>query len=129
LAASFYDHFWGLPAPYPLGSLPVVFGVLGGAGMIFGAGGLTFLKLASDPKPAARETLGGDYALLGVLAAAAASGLLLLAFRETGAVSALLAIHLGVVLAFFVLMPWGKFVHGFYRAAALLRAAMERGEE
>jgi citrate/tricarballylate utilization protein len=129
LAASFYDHFLGLPAPYPLWSLPVVLGVVGGAGMIFGAGGLTFLKRASDPKPAARETLGGDYALLGVLAAAAASGLLLLAFRETGAVSALLAIHLGVVLAFFVLMPWGKFVHGFYRAAALLRAAMERGKE
>ena len=107
----------------------MVLGVVGGAGMILGAGGLTWIKLTSDPQPAARETLGGDYALLGVLAAAAASGLVLLAFRDTGAVSALLAIHLGVVLAFFVSMPWGKFVHGFYRAAALLRAAMERGDD
>jgi citrate/tricarballylate utilization protein len=40
-----------------------------------------------------------------------------------------LAIHLGVGWALFVSMPWGKFVHGLYRAAALLRAARERGEE
>jgi citrate/tricarballylate utilization protein len=40
--------------------------------------------------------------------------------------SVLLAIHLGVVLSFFLLLPYGKFVHGFYRAAALLRSAMEQ---
>jgi hypothetical protein len=31
----------------------------------------------------------------------------------------LLALHLGAVLALFVTLPYGKFVHGFYRLAAL----------
>ena len=32
----------------------------------------------------------------------------------------LLAVHLGAVLAFFILTPYTKMVHGFYRMAALL---------
>ena len=38
---------------------------------------------------------------------------------------ALLAVHLGFVLAPFLLPPCGKFVHGAYRALALLRHARE----
>ena len=30
-----------------------------------------------------------------------------------------LIVHLGCVLALFVTLPYGKFVHGLYRAAAL----------
>jgi citrate/tricarballylate utilization protein len=127
LAATLYHHFLNWPAPYPVLSLPVALGTLGGLCMIVGAGGLAAVKIKGDPNLTARSVVGGDYALLGVVSLMAASGLLLLAFRETGAVSALLAIHLGVVLAFFLLLPCGKFVHGFYRAAALLRAAMEQG--
>ena len=54
------------------------------------------------------------------------TGLLLLAFRATPAMGTLLAIHLGVVLALFLVMPYGKFVHGIYRSAALVRYALER---
>jgi citrate/tricarballylate utilization protein len=39
----------------------------------------------------------------------------------------LLAIHLGVVLALFLTLPYGKFVHGLYRYLALSRHARERG--
>ena len=38
----------------------------------------------------------------------------------------LLVVHLGVVLALFVTLPYGKFVHGLYRAAALIKHALER---
>jgi citrate/tricarballylate utilization protein len=38
----------------------------------------------------------------------------------------LLAIHLGVVMALFLTMPYGKFAHGFYRSAALLKWAIEK---
>ena len=39
--------------------------------------------------------------------------------------SALLIVHLGAVLALFVTLPYGKFVHGIYRTAALINYAME----
>ena len=53
------------------------------------------------------------------------AGLLLLALRTALAMPVLLALHLGSVLALFLSMPYGKFVHGIYRTAALLRHAQE----
>ena len=38
----------------------------------------------------------------------------------------LLAVHLGVVLALFLSLPYGKFVHGLYRFLALVQYAAER---
>ena len=38
----------------------------------------------------------------------------------------LLAIHLGIVMALFLTLPFGKFAHGVYRSAALLKWALER---
>jgi citrate/tricarballylate utilization protein len=37
-----------------------------------------------------------------------------------------LIIHLGSVLALFVSLPYGKFVHAIYRSAALVKYALER---
>ena len=54
------------------------------------------------------------------------TGLLLLALRETRAMGLLLVAHLGVVLALFITMPYGKFVHALYRLAALVRFHLER---
>ena len=54
------------------------------------------------------------------------TGLLLLALRETAAMSWLLIVHLGVVLALFASLPYGKFMHGKFRFAALLRNAFEQ---
>jgi citrate/tricarballylate utilization protein len=67
-----------------------------------------------------------DYCFLVLLFVAAATGLLLLALRSTAAMDALLAIHLGVIVSLFLMLPYCKFVHGIYRAAALLRYAVER---
>ncbi len=124
--ATIYDHILGWPAPYPLLSLPVILGTGGGLGMVIGTGGLIWIKLIGDPTPTALNVLGADYALLSLLLLVAASGLLLLVFRETAAMSVLLAIHLGIVLSLFLLLPYSKFVHGGYRAAALLHAAVEQ---
>ncbi len=38
----------------------------------------------------------------------------------------LLAVHLGIVLALFLTLPYGKFAHGAYRCAALLKFAIEK---
>jgi citrate/tricarballylate utilization protein len=50
----------------------------------------------------------------------------LLLLRDTAAMGALLALHLGVVFALFITLPYGKFVHGLYRYLALVRYAAER---
>ena len=47
-------------------------------------------------------------------------------FCGRGAMGILLALHLGVILALFLVLPYSKFVHGIYRSAALLRNAAER---
>ena len=52
----------------------------------------------------------------------AASGLALLALRETAAMGLPPMLHLGAVLGLLASMPYGKFMHGPFRAAALLRA-------
>jgi citrate/tricarballylate utilization protein len=40
----------------------------------------------------------------------------------------LLALHIGIVFALFITMPYGKFVHGIYRFMALVRYAKETRE-
>lgn len=124
--ATVFHHLLGWEAPYSLHSLPVILGTLGGIGMVVGAGGLIWVKIATDPAPVARRVLGAEYLQLVLLAKVAGSGLLLLALRDTGAMGVLLAAHLGLVLAFFVTLPYGKMLHAPLRFVALLKAAAER---
>ena len=121
-----YHAFFGWHAPYALTSLPVALGTVGGVLMVIGTVGLFAMKLVDDPMPNARRMLSGDVAMLLLLAMAALTGLLLLAVRATGAMPLTLAIHLGFILALFVVLPYSKMVHGVYRSAALLRRAVER---
>jgi citrate/tricarballylate utilization protein len=39
----------------------------------------------------------------------------------------MLAVHLGCVLTLFLMMPYSKMVHGFFRLAALTRDAQTNG--
>lgn len=123
--AAIYDHFLAWQAPYPLLSLPVLLGTVGGGMMVVGTTGLLWLKRRSDKAPAERRVLGMDVAFLLILDLTSLTGLLLLAFRETAAMGTLLAIHLGMVAALFVTMPYGKSAHVWYRYAALVRNAIE----
>ena len=125
-AAAIYEHIFGWLSPYPFFSLPVLLGTVGGASMLVGVAGLVQIKLTADPAPASRLLLDIDYSFLVLLFIAAATGILLLAMRDTGAMGPLLAVHLGVVVSLFLTLPYCKFVHGVYRAAALLRYAAER---
>lgn len=123
--ATIDHHVFGWVAPYPLLSAPVALGTVGGIGLLIGTTGLLILKIVRDPTPAARELLDADVALLLLLAAVAATGLLLLALRDSAAMGILLAVHLGFVLALFLVLPYGKFVHGIYRLGALVHYAAE----
>jgi citrate/tricarballylate utilization protein len=123
--ATLYHHLLGWPAPYGFVSLPVLLGTAGGVGIIAGTAGLFWLKLAGDHEPQSSRLLAADVGLLLLLIMIAVTGLLLLALRATGAMGVTLAVHLGLVLAFFLTMPYGKFVHAPYRVAALARYASE----
>ncbi len=124
--ATVYDHFLNWPAPYPVLSWPVMLGTFGGVGLTVGTIGLIWVKIVTDPAPVSRKVAGGEYALLTLLLLAAVTGLVLLAARETAAMGILLAVHLGIILALFLALPYSKFVHSVYRSAALLKAAIER---
>ena len=124
--ATIYHHFLGWQAPYAFTSVPVVLGTLGGIGLMIGCSGLFWLKLSGNPGPAARQLLGAESALLLLLLLIAGTGLLLLGVRSTGAMGVTLAVHLGLVLALFVTLPYSKMVHGLYRTGALIRHAIER---
>ena len=56
-----------------------------------------------------------DVGFLVQLLLVSSTGLLLLALRESAAMGIMLALHLGAVMAFFITLPYGKFVHAIYR--------------
>jgi len=67
-----------------------------------------------------------DVAFLLLLFLTGASGMLLLALRESAAMGTLLVIHLGFVAGLFLTAPYSKFAHVVYRYAALVRNSIEQ---
>ncbi|MBY0336144.1 MAG: tricarballylate utilization 4Fe-4S protein TcuB [Acetobacteraceae bacterium] len=122
----FYHHLFGWKSPHAFLSLPVQFGTWGGVLLCIGTAGMLWVKAVTDPAPVARQLLGGEVAFVALLFLVAATGLLLLAVRHTGAMGLMLALHIGLVIAFFLTMPYSKMVHGMYRGLALLRARAEQ---
>lgn len=114
-------YLLGWDAPYSWYSMPVVLGTVGGVMLMVGTAWLFGIKLRTDPAPEGTRRWGMDTGLLGLLFFTAGTGLALLFWRHTSAMGWLLAVHLAIVLALFVTLPYGKFVHGIYRLAALVR--------
>ena len=127
--AATYHYALGWSAPYRYLSLPVALGTVGGVGLLIGPAGLWWLKLKQDLALRAREQHTLDLPFIVILLLTSGTGLALLAFRGSDAMRWLLIVHLAIVFAFFVTLPYGKFVHGVYRAGALLRYALERSRE
>jgi citrate/tricarballylate utilization protein len=123
--AAVYHTVFGWVAPHDYLSLPVALGVLGGLGLVVGPAGLLLVREQRDPALADPGQRSPDSSLLVLLLVTSLTGLSLLAWRETDALRALLCVHLGAVLSFFVTMPYSKFVHGFYRLLALVQSADE----
>ena len=107
----------------------MLLGTAGGIALFIGTAGALLHRRTRDAAltDAAQDTL--DRSFLVLLMLTAATGLLLLALRHERAMGLLLVVHLGVVLALFVTLPYGKLVHGLYRAIALLRYRREPAKE
>ncbi|VVD61139.1 tricarballylate utilization 4Fe-4S protein TcuB [Pandoraea cepalis] len=124
--ATLYHYFLNLEAPYALASLPVILGTAGGVLLTVGAFGLLWLNMRRHPLHGTASQRPMDRAFIFLLLLISVTGLALLAFRQTPLMPTLLAAHLGVVMALFLTVPYGKFAHGVYRGAALLRFAVEK---
>jgi citrate/tricarballylate utilization protein len=123
---AFYYYGLGLHETSGYTSLPVIFGTLGGLGLVIGPIGLLVLKQRRDREITDESQYGMDVSFIVMLFLTSISGLLLLVLRESAAMGALLVVHLGIVMALFLTLPYGKFVHGIYRSAAVLKWALER---
>jgi citrate/tricarballylate utilization protein len=121
-------YLFDMPAPYPLWSIPKLFGVPGGLLLGFGTIRMAQLKLHADRNLSDASAWGGEMGFIALLGFVAISGLALYALGATAAMPALLALHLGAVLGFFLLTPFTKMAHGFYRLAALTRDARRQAQ-
>ena len=124
--ATIYHYVFGWVAPYGWTTLPKLLGTVGGVMLTIGCAGLLRLRLQRSPSHASAEQRPMDLAFITLLLVVGASGLLLAVARQTPAMPLLLCLHLGSVMAFFATMPYGKFAHGLYRAAALLKWSIEK---
>jgi len=120
-----YHFGFGWPAPYGYASLPVLLGTVGGIGLLIGPPLLHVCRRRADPMLLDAGQNGAADALILLLVLVSATGLALMLLRATPAMPVLLVVHLAAVMALFVVLPYGKFAHGFYRLCALLRYAVE----
>ncbi len=124
--ATIYHYVFNWQAPYSYTSLPVLLGTTGGIGLLIGPAGLFWLNLRRHPMHGDAAQKPMDRGFIALLFFTSLTGLALLAWRDTSAMALLLAVHLGVVMALFATLPYGKFAHGVYRCAALLKFAIEK---
>ena len=124
--ATLYHVLWGWSAPYDLPSIPKLLGAVGGNSLLVGTAGLFWLNLRRHPQHGDTAQQPMDRGFIALLFFTSLSGLALWWARGTALMPALLAIHLGVVMALFLTLPYGKFAHGVFRAAALFKWAIEK---
>ena len=124
--ATLYHYAFGWAAPYDLPSLPKLLGAVGGTALALGTAGLWHLNHRRHPQHGDAAQKPMDRAFIALLFLASTSGLALWLARGTPALALLLCLHLGAVMALFATLPYGKFAHGIFRTAALLRHAVEK---
>jgi citrate/tricarballylate utilization protein len=124
--ATLYHYALGWPAPYDFTSLPKILGTVGGISLALGTFGLWRLNLARDPQHGDAKQRPMDRGFIALLFLIGVTGLALMLSRNTVAMPSLLALHLGLVMALFLTLPYGKFAHGIFRMASLLRFSVEK---
>lgn len=124
--ATIYHYVFNLPAPYGYTSLPKLLGISGGISLMIGTAGLFWLNVRRHPLQQDLAQRPMDRGFMALLFVTAGSGLLLMLVKETSALPLALCVHLGSVMALFATLPYGKFAHGIFRTAALLKWSIER---
>ena len=124
--ATLYHYAFGWVAPYDLPSIPKLLGAVGGVLLLLGTAQLLRLRLARHPAQGDAAQKPMDLGFIVLLLLTSVTGLGLWFARGLPGQTVWLAVHLGVVMALFVTLPFGKFAHGVFRCAALLKYQIER---
>ncbi len=124
--ATVYHYVFGWAAPYDLPSIPKLLGAVGGVMLMLGTAGLWHLNRTRHALHGDAQQKPMDLGFIALLFLVSSSGLALWLARGTPALALLLCLHLGAVMALFATLPYGKFAHGIFRTAALLRHAVEK---
>ena len=124
--ATLYHYAFGWVAPYDLPSIPKLLGAVGGVLLLLGTAQLLRLRLARHPAQGDAAQKPMDLGFIVLLLLPSVTGLGLWFARGLPGQTVWLAVHLGVVMALFVTLPFGKFAHGVFRCAALLKYQIER---
>ncbi len=125
-AAAITQDLVGVQPPYPVLSVPVLTGTVGGIGLVIGCAGLLVLKTRSSAVTSFDQMTIKDYGLLVSLEFLALSGLATLLVRDTAAFPIVFLIHMAAVIEALAMAPYSKFVHLVFRFAALVRDNLER---
>ncbi|MBC7956179.1 MAG: tricarballylate utilization 4Fe-4S protein TcuB [Cytophagales bacterium] len=124
--ATLYHYGFGWQAPYGYATWPKLLGVSGGVSLLIGTVGLFNLNLRRDPLHGDSAQQPMDRGFIALLFLTAFTGLALMLLRGTAALPLALCVHLGAVMALFLTLPYGKFAHGVFRSAALLKWSIEK---
>ena len=124
--ATVYHYVFGWAAPHDLPSVPKLLGAVGGVMLMLGTAGLWHLNRTRHALHGDAQQKPMDLGFIALLFLVSSSGLALWLARSTPALALLLCLHLGAVMALFATLPYGKFAHGVFRTASLLRHAVEK---
>jgi citrate/tricarballylate utilization protein len=126
VSAAIEQDILGIRPPYPLFSVPVILGLIGGTGTA--AGCLAFIRIGMRHAGAAKlpEARRLDRSFTTTLLVATVTGVLTLVLRATPAMGIVLLIHLAALSVLFITLPYSKFVHWVYRYIALVHSHTER---
>jgi len=123
--ATAMHYLLDMPAPYAIWSVPKLLGVSGGILLSIGCIWMLKLKYQAERHLSDKSVWSGEVGFIILLGLVAVTGLLLYWLGNSHWMPSMLALHLGAVLSFFVLTPYSKMAHGFYRLIALIKEAQQ----
>jgi citrate/tricarballylate utilization protein len=125
IAAAFEQDILRIQPAYPILSVPVLAGTIGGIATLAGCVGFLILGVRSRERRKSADTRRIDRLFTATLLAGTLTGLLTLALRTTSLLGPILIVHVAVLGGLFVTLPYSKFVHWVYRYTALVRSHAE----
>jgi len=125
MSAGIMQDVFSIRPPYPIVSVPVITGTVGGIGLVIGSAALLLLKARASRVTSVAQMTIKDYGLLVALTFLGVSGLATLLVRDTPAFGIVLLIHLAAVMLSLASAPYSKFSHLIYRFLAIVRDNLE----